>query len=75
LAKFGKRIESAMQLMKLLYKQPIVDRQRVEKALGFSTSTAARWLLEFERLGILREMTGFSRNRRYAFGEYIDIFK
>ncbi len=75
LAKLGKRALVAAELMRMLYKQPIVDRQRVEEALGLSTSTAARWLLEFEQLGILREMTGFNRNRRYAFGEYIDIFK
>jgi len=75
LIKLGKRSAIGADLLHLLYKEPILGRHRLEAELELSLSTASRLLQDFEQLGILREMTGFSRNRRYAFSEYIDIFR
>jgi hypothetical protein len=37
--------------------------------------TAANQLIgRFVELGILREITGYSRNRKFRCGEYIDLF-
>ena len=75
LTKLGKRAKHGAALLKVLYAHPVIDRERVETKLGISTSTASRLLEDFVKLKILRETTGFRRNRRYAFTEYLDLFK
>jgi Fic family protein len=75
LPQLGKRAKTGRELLKALYTRPIVDRQQVERALELSASTADRLLAEFQRVGILNEITGYRRNRRYAFTEYLDIFR
>jgi Fic family protein len=75
LPKLGQKAKRGAELLRYLYGHPIVDRPEIEKACNLSSSTANRLLTEFVRLGVLREMTGFSRNRRYAFDEYLNIFK
>ncbi len=74
LPELGKRAKTGGELLKVLYSRPIVDRQQVERALELSASTADRLLADFQRVGILHEITGYRRNRRYSFTEYLDIF-
>ncbi len=73
--KRGFKAKRGIELLHYLYAHPIVDRLEIEQACGLSSSTANRLLTEFAKLGVLRETTGFSRNRRYAFDEYLNIFK
>ncbi len=75
LPKLGKRAKHGAELLKVLYAHPVIDRERVEAKLRVSTSTASRLLDDFVRLRILEETTGFRRNRRYAFREYLDLFR
>ena len=70
----GKRAETANSLLKLLYTQPIQTAQYVEKNLGVSSSTANSLLKEFEKLGILQEITGNKRGRMYVMTRYLNIF-
>ncbi|MGY6559262.1 MAG: Fic family protein [Nitritalea sp.] len=74
LIKLGKKQADAKRLITELYKQPIVDVAQVEKMLGVHNSTANRMIRDFQELGILEELTGFKRNRIFAFREYIDLF-
>ncbi|HET6400483.1 MAG TPA: Fic family protein [Candidatus Kapabacteria bacterium] len=76
LPKLGHRAEKGALLLKHLYARPVVSHTReVEKACVLSASTANRLLGDFIKLGILREKTGYRRNRRFAFEEYLGIFK
>ena len=70
----GKRAETANSLLKLLYTQPIQTAQNVENNLGVSSSTANSLLKEFEKLGILQEITGNKRGRMYVMSRYLNIF-
>lgn len=70
----GKRAETANSLLKLLYTQPIQTAQNVENNLGVSSSTANSLLKEFEKLGILQEITGNKRGRMYVMTRYLNIF-
>jgi len=70
----GRRSKSGLSLLKLLYRRPVVTVGEVSKALDLSAPTANALVAEFERLGLLREMTGFARNRVFAFETYLKLF-
>lgn len=72
--KLGKRIPLAMELMILLYSRPVLDANEIAVALKINISTAHRLVLDFEKLKILTEKTGFHRNRIFVFKPYLDLF-
>lgn len=57
-----------------LYKQPILEGIQIAELLGVHPSTANRLIEDFINLGILEELTGYKRNRIYAFQQYIRLF-
>lgn len=71
----GKRIPLAMELIKYLYSKPIVASTGIAQALEVNISTAHRLLQDFEKLNILKEQTGYKRNRVFVFEEYINLFR
>lgn len=72
---FGRRAKLAHELLLQLFSNPAVSVARVEKELNISTSSANRLANELERSGILKEITGFSRNRIFILHEYVELFK
>lgn len=75
LTELGKKLPMAKQLMKYLYKKPVVNVQEIRKALKVSLPTANSIISDFERLKILNEKTGWKRNREFEFTEYLELFK
>lgn len=71
----GKKIKLAQQFVNYLYSNPIVDSQSVVSALSVNSSTAFRLIEDFIRLNILKEVTGYKRNRIFAFHKYIQLFE
>jgi len=71
----GKRVPLAVKFIRYLYSKPIVDVQEVGKVLEVNISTAYRLIQDFENLKILKEQTGFKRNRIFVFEQYLDLFK
>lgn len=70
----GKRAKTGQQLLKLLYSRPIVTGKIVCQTLHITHPAANKLLKEFQSMGILREITGFKRNRLFVFKEYLDLF-
>ncbi len=75
LPKLGKKIMTAKQLLKHLYKKPVVTVQEVQDELNVSLPTANSIVSDFERLEILNEKTGWKRNREFEFTDYLKLFK
>jgi len=73
--KLGKRVPLAMELIKYLYSKPIVAPGEIATALEVNISTAHRLVQDFEKLGILKEQTGYKRNRIFVFENYLNLFK
>ena len=71
----GKKTKVAKAFLHYLYAQPIADSQDVMKAFSISLATAIRLIEDFVRLGILREITGFKRNRVFVFSKYVKLFE
>ncbi|MCK5838494.1 MAG: Fic family protein, partial [Bacteroidales bacterium] len=75
LPKLSSKIENGYQLIKQLFQSPITDAKHVAELLKISPSTANRLIKQLIDLGILTELTGYKRNRKYVFKEYFEIFK
>lgn len=74
LIQLGRRQKDAKRLINELYKQPIMNGALIAEVLQTHASTANRLINELVSLGILYEVTGYKRNRTYAFKEYIALF-
>jgi len=74
LLSLGKRINNAKKIIIFLYRKPIINVKEVENLLSITTKPANAIIQEFERLGILKEITGYKRNRLFLFEEYYKLF-
>ncbi len=62
------------RLLDYLFEQPIVSVPLVEKRLDCSFATANKLVEQLVELGLVREMTGWQRNRRYRYDPYLALF-
>lgn len=70
----GRRAENAQQLLNQLYKRPSTTVQDVSELLGISSTAATNLIKQLQSDGVLREITGYQRNRVYLFERYITLF-
>ena len=66
---------NALLLLDQLYQQPITTVSLVTRWLEVSFATANKLVAQFVAAGLLDEMTGFGRNRRFAYRPYLDLFQ
>ena len=71
----GPRAKNAQTLLQRMYATPIVNVRSVEKELAISFSSANRLLKSLTALGILKETTGYSRNRLFVLEKYLNLFR
>lgn len=72
--KLGKRKALGAKLLGHLYAKPVITVADVIDTLMISKPTANALIAEFVRLKILKEKTGFKRNRVFVFEEYLRLF-
>jgi Fic family protein len=65
----------ALPLLDFLFEQPLVTISIVERRLDCVYVTAAKVIEQFVRLGLLREITGNRRNRRFRYEPYLNLFQ
>ena len=66
---------AGLRLLDFLYEQPLISVRLVERHLGCSYVTASKLVEQFVELGLLREITGWQRNRRYRYKPYLALFE
>jgi Fic family protein len=71
----GKKAQKAQLLLDQLFRRPIINASEAEKLLSISPKTVNVLLRLFEEKQIIVEITGFKRNRIFAFREYLEILK
>jgi len=71
----GRKTQRGRKLLMYLFSDPIVKVKDVEKYLEVNYATANSLVEDFVNLGILKEKTGFSRNRLFGMDDYIELFR
>ena len=65
---------NTIKLLEFLYQKPIVSISDIIKPLKVSKPTADNLVKEFEQKGILKEITGYERNKLFVFDKYLTIY-
>jgi len=71
----GSRAAKAQKVLEDLYRHPIIDAAKVGKIAKVSPASAYKLVVDLERFGILKEMTGGKRGRTYLFDAYVKLFR
>lgn len=72
--RLGRKSKNGKKLLVYLFSDPIISVKDAENALGVQYKAANNLIEDFVVLGILKEKTGFSRNRIFVMDEYIKLF-
>jgi Fic family protein len=71
----GRKAKRGQTLLESLFTDPIVTVSEIQKKLTINYATANSIINDFVELGILREKTGFSRNRIFVMDDYVKLFR
>ena len=63
----------AVKMLDFLFDRPLVSGSEIVEELSISSVTANELVKKFEKIGILREITGKKRYKKYFFANYVDI--
>ena len=72
--KMGGKSGKGLALLESLYWRPIVTVNHVVEVTGLSYSNANRLIETFTAEGLLEEITGWRRNRRFSYHPYLNLF-
>lgn len=70
----GRRAENGRKLIMHLFKRPAVTVNQVVDLLGLQYHAANKLVQALSEMDILKEITGYQRNRIFLFKQYMDIF-
>lgn len=70
----GRSVANGHRVLDLLYTKPIVAVEDIEVVTGNSYEASNAFMRKFEELGILVEITGRRRNRRFRYDDYVALF-
>jgi Fic family protein len=71
----GRAAANGQRVMDRLFDHPIVTVATVREWLGLTPAGANQIVNRLERVGLLREITGYARNRRFRFEPYLKLFE
>jgi Fic family protein len=74
LDQFGRTAGNALQVLETLYSRPIVSVNEIAELLELSYPAANDLTRQFTKSGLLKEITGQSRHRRFRYDAYVALF-
>ncbi len=72
--RLGNGASNALTLLESLYKRPIISVQRAVEVANLAFPNANALVARMVKLGLLREISGRKRDRRFAYSPYLDLF-
>ena len=73
-ARFGRAAGNGHKVLETLFDRPIVSVADVQRLIGTTYMAANTTVARLEEVGVLQEMTGHARNRRFRYAPYIALF-
>ncbi len=73
--KLGRSASKALLLLEMLYFRPILSVHTVMEARKLTYANANKPIKDLCDLGLLEEVTGQRRNRRFSYGPYLSLFE
>jgi len=71
----GRKANNARKLIMHLYQKPVLSGSAISKLLDLTPRAGNALVNDLVRLDILKEITGFKRNRIFSFEEYLGLFR
>lgn len=71
---FGLVAGNGLKVLEHLFSQPIISVKRIMDLTGVTFAAANQLMHRFEDAGVLVEITGQARNRRYQYNDYVNLF-
>jgi Fic family protein len=71
----GRAAANGQRVMDRLFNHPIVSVAAVREWLDITPAGANQIVARLEGIGLLREITGYARNRRFRFEPYLRLFE
>ena len=71
----GRRAKTGQRLLLHLFSNPAIQTKEAASYLEVTYNTANALVAQFQKLSILKEVTGYSRNRVFVMQEYLKLFK
>jgi Fic family protein len=71
---FGRAAANGHRVLESLFERPIVSVSEVQKIIGTAYPAANQLVSRMDQHGILHELTGQQRNRRFGYVDYISLF-
>jgi Fic family protein len=71
---FGQVTGNGLIILENLFSQPIISVNRIVELTGVSFAAANTLRGRLEDVGVLVEITGQARNRRYEYSDYVNLF-
>lgn len=71
----GSRTKHGQKLLLVLFSHPIITVKQAAQELNMTFPRVNRMIEDFQKLNILEEITGYSRNRLFALYEYLNLFR
>jgi Fic family protein len=72
--RLGRAAGGGHRVLESLFHRPILSVADVKELTGTSFAAANQLVARLTELGILREITGYSRNRRFRYEPYVRLF-
>ena len=73
--RLGRAAANGQRVMDRLFDNPIITVATVREWLGLTSTGANQIVSRLENIGLLREITGYARNRRFCFEPYLKLFE
>jgi len=74
-SKLGRAASKSLLLLEMLYYRPIISVHTVMEARKLTYANASKPIKDLCNLGLLEEVTGQKRNRRFSYARYLSLFE